>query len=131
MKKIFKWIIPALASCLFLWGAVHTCTYGTMTHFHEDAIAWYTNRMRSQQDLHAEFGYPTSNSEIILKNGISLYEFQGGLYKFIPEDDDSLIVVQNIYKKGDMSAAVWYVPLSEDSIKILDVLIWNHKWVQF
>ncbi|MDE7376353.1 MAG: hypothetical protein K2N16_05855 [Muribaculaceae bacterium] len=43
MKKIFKWIIPALASCLFLWGFVHACTYDSMTHLNDGELEWITN----------------------------------------------------------------------------------------
>jgi len=88
------------------------------------------NSIHNQEALRVEYGVPDTSNEIILKKDISLYEYQGGLYKFIPEVD-SLIIVENIYHKGNITTAVWYIPLCEDSIKVLDHLSWNNKKIQF
>lgn len=89
-----------------------------------------TNSLSSQKELLDKYGVPTSCKEIILKKDISLYEYQGSLYKFIPETD-SLYIKENIYHRGNMTIAIWYIPLSRDSIKILDNLSWNNKTIQF
>ena len=48
----------------------------------------------SDVDLINEFGNPTTVDTIVLKKGVSLYEFQGGLDKYIPQKDSLCI---NIY----------------------------------
>lgn len=89
-----------------------------------------TDSINTQMDLFNKYGIPNSCNEIILKKNVSLYEYQGGLYKFIPEKD-SISIIENIYCKGHIKTAIWYLPLCEDSIKILDMLSWDSNAINF
>lgn len=97
---------------------------------------WFSPHQKDISSIHTKdellkkFGNPTSEDTIILKHGINLYEFQGGLYKFIPKND-SLTVIESIYEKGFITTALWYEPLDSDSIRIIDNLTWNHVFTQY
>ena len=51
---------------------------------------------------------------------IDLYEYQNGLYQFIPETD-SLIVYEQIYNNGHHKKIIWLTEYGEKK-KVLDVL---------
>lgn len=89
-----------------------------------------TSSIKTQNELLKEFGEPTYVDTIFLKKDIRLYEFQGGLYKFIPEND-SMTVIQNCYKGSCITTEIWYVPLGSDSIRVIDNLSWNHIFIQY
>ena len=82
------------------------------------------------KELFNRYGPPSSCNEIILKKDISLHEYQGGLYKYIPKVD-SLSIIENVYRKGHITTIIWYLPSNQDSIKILDDLSWNNNVVHF
>ena len=59
------------------------------------------NEFYTDEEMKARLGEPDSEKMITLKPNMSidLYEYQNGLYQFIPETD-SLIVVEQIYNNG-------------------------------
>lgn len=87
--------------------------------------------INTQTDLFNQYGTPGSCNTVILKKGIFLPEYQSGLYEFMPEEGDSLTIKENMYRKGDIITAVWYLPLHEDSIKILDILSWDNSKIHY
>ena len=74
----------------------------------------------SDVDLINEFGNPTTVDTIVLKKGVSLYEFQGGLDKYIPQKD-SLCIIQYIF-----NLFVWAIG-TEKNKRIIDFLKWDKK----
>lgn len=86
--------------------------------------------IKTLHELNKDFGTPEGSSIIMLKRGISLYEFQGELYKFIPEND-SLPIIQNTYRKGRILTVIWYKEKPNDSIEIISRLSWDEDYIQF
>ncbi|MBR4590881.1 MAG: hypothetical protein IKO36_09525 [Bacteroidaceae bacterium] len=79
----------------------------------------------SDVDLINEFGNPTTVDTIVLKKGVSLYEFQGGLDKYIPQKD-SLCIIQYIFNSGTTTTAIWAIG-TEKNKRIIDFLKWDKK----
>lgn len=80
-------------------------------------------------DIIHTHGNPSRVDTIILKEGSSLYEYQGGLYKFIPSND-SLEVIEHVYIKGNISLVLWLLP-NGNKVKILDMLEWDRTKIQY
>ena len=82
----------------------------------------------SDVDLINEYDNPTSVDTIILKEGVLLYEFQGGLSKYIPPKD-SLCVVQYIFNSGTTTTAIWAI--GTENKRIIDILEWDKMEKQY
>ena len=75
------------------------------------------------------YGYPAQIDTIVLKKGISLYEYQGNLESLIPSND-SLKVIEHIYNKGNKSIAIWMLS-NGNRVKIIDILEWDKTKIQY
>ena len=89
------------------------------------------NEFYTDEEIKARLGEPDSEKMITLKPNMSidLYEYQNGLYQFIPETD-SLIVVEQIYNNGHYKKIIWLTEYGEKK-KVLDVLDYNTKTTHF
>ena len=83
----------------------------------------------SDVDLINEYDNPTFVDTITIKKGVLLYEFQGGLAKYIPPKD-SLCVVQYIFNRGTKTTAIWAIGTEKDK-RIIDLLEWNKMEKQY
>ena len=79
------------------------------------------NELYTDEEIKARLGEPVNEKMITLKPNMSidLYEYQNGLYQFIPETD-SLIVVEQIYNNGHYKKIIWLTEYGEKK-KVLDV----------
>ena len=89
------------------------------------------NGVYSDEELKNWLGAPEYEKMIVLKTdtSINLYEYQNGLYQFIP-DKDSLIVLEQGYKNGSKKKILWLTEY-EQKKKVLDVLDYNTKTTHF
>ena len=89
------------------------------------------NELYTDEEIKARLGAPDSEKMITLKPNMSidLYEYQNGLYQFIPETD-SLIVYEQIYNNGHHKKIIWLTEYGEKK-KVLDVLDYNTKTTHF
>ena len=89
------------------------------------------NEFYTDEEIKARLGEPDSEKMITLKPNMSidLYEYQNGLYQFIPETD-SLIVVEQIYNNGHYKKIIWLTEYGEKK-KVLDVLDYNSLTTHF
>ena len=89
------------------------------------------NEFYTEEEIKARLGEPDSEKMITLKPNMSidLYEYQNGLYQFIPETD-SLIVYEQIYNNGHHKKIIWLTEYGEKK-KVLDVLDYNTKTTHF
>ena len=89
------------------------------------------NEFYTDEEIKARLGEPDSEKMITLKPemSIDLYEYQNGLYQFIPETD-SLIVYEQIYNNGHHKKIIWLTEYGEKK-KVLDVLDYNTKTTHF
>ena len=89
------------------------------------------NEFYTDEEIKAGLGEPDSEKMITLKPemSIDLYEYQNGLYQFIPETD-SLIVYEQIYNNGHHKKIIWLTEYGEKN-KVLDVLDYNTKTTHF
>lgn len=89
------------------------------------------NELYTDEEIKARLGAPDNEKMITLKPNMSidLYEYQNGLYQFIPETD-SLIVVEQIYNNGHYKKIIWLTEYGEKK-KVLDVLDYNTKTTHF
>lgn len=89
------------------------------------------NELYTDEEIKARLGAPDNEKMITLKPNmlIDLYEYQNGLYQFIPETD-SLIVVEQIYNNGHYKKIIWLTEYGEKK-KVLDVLDYNTKTTHF
>ena len=80
------------------------------------------NELYTDEEIKARLGEPVNEKMITLKPNMSidLYEYQNGLYQFIPETD-SLIVYEQIYNNGHHKKIIWLTEYGEKK-KVLDVL---------
>lgn len=83
------------------------------------------NGIYSDEYLKSRLGTHEYERVIVLKpdTSISLYEYQNGLYQFIP-DKDSLIVFEQGYKNGYQKRILWLIE-HEKKKKVLDILEYN------
>ena len=89
------------------------------------------NELYTDEEIKARLGAPDNEKMITLKPNMSidLYEYQNGLYQFIPETD-SLIVYEQIYNNGHHKKIIWLTEYGEKK-KVLDVLDYNTKTTHF
>ena len=89
------------------------------------------NELYTDEEIKARLGEPVNEKMITLKPNMSidLYEYQNGLYQFIPETD-SLIVFEQIYNNGHHKKIIWLTEYGEKK-KVLDVLDYNTKTTHF
>ena len=89
------------------------------------------NELYTDEEIKARLGEPVNEKMITLKPNMSidLYEYQNGLYQFIPETD-SLIVVEQIYNNGHYKKIIWLTEYGEKK-KVLDVLDYNSLTTHF
>lgn len=89
------------------------------------------NGIYSDEELKDKLGVPEYEKKIVLKpdTSLNLYEYQNGLYQFMP-DKDSLIVLEQGYKNGSKKKIFWLIEY-EQKKKVLDVLDYNTKTTQF
>ena len=89
------------------------------------------NELYTDEEIKARLGAPDNEKMITLKPNMSidLYEYQNGLYQFIPETD-SLIVFEQIYNNGHHKKIIWLTEYGEKK-KVLDVLDYNTKTTHF
>lgn len=92
--KIWRFIIVIIAL-----GVV-----AFMFFYHKD-INTDIPDIKTLYELNKDFGKPEGSTTIMLKKGISLYEYQSDLYNYIP-DNDSLAVVQSTYRKGSFLTVI-------------------------
>lgn len=83
------------------------------------------NGVYSDEELKNRLGAPEYEKMIVLKpdTSINLYEYQNGLYYFIPEKD-SLIVFEQGYKNGSNKKILWLTGY-ENKKRVLDILEYN------
>ena len=117
--KIWRFIIVIIALGVFAF-----------MFFHHDDISTDIPDVKTLHELNKDFGKPEGSTIIMLKKGISLYEYQSDLYNYIP-DNDSLAVVQNTYRKGRILTVIWYKEKPNDSIEIISRLSWDEDYIQF
>ena len=89
------------------------------------------NGVYSDEELKSRLGSPEYEKMIVLKpdTSINLYEYQSGLYQFIP-DKDSLIVLEQGYKNGSKKKILWLTGY-ENKKRVLDILEYNPLKTQF
>lgn len=89
------------------------------------------NEFYTDEEIKARLGEPDSEKMITLKPNMSidLYEYQNGLYQFIPETD-SLIVVEQIYNNGHYKKIIWLTEYGEKK-RVMDVLDYNSQTTHF
>ena len=84
------------------------------------------NELYTDEEIKARLGEPVNEKMITLKPNMSidLYEYQNGLYQFIPE------VVEQIYNNGHYKKIIWLTEYGEKK-KVLDVLDYNSLTTHF
>ncbi|MBR4828736.1 MAG: hypothetical protein IKZ92_02920 [Muribaculaceae bacterium] len=89
------------------------------------------NGVYSDEELKDRLGAPEYEKMIVLKPDtfINLYEYQSGLYQFMPEKD-SLIVLEQGYKNGSNKKILWLTGY-ENKKRVLDILEYNPQKIQF
>ena len=89
------------------------------------------NGVYSDEELKNRLGAPEYEKMIVLKpdTSINLYEYQNGLYQFIPEKD-SLIVLEQGYKTESNKKILWLTGY-ENKKRVLDILEYNPLKTQF
>lgn len=89
------------------------------------------NEFYTDEEIKARLGEPDSEKMITLKPNMSidLYEYQNGLYQFIPETD-SLIVIEQIYKNGQYKKIIWLTEYGKKK-RVMDVLDYNSLTTHF
>lgn len=89
------------------------------------------NGVYSDEEIKSKLGAPEYERMIVLKpdTSVNLYEYQSGLYQFIPEKD-SLIVYEQGYKNGDNKRILW-LTVYENKKRVLDILEYNPLKTQF
>ena len=89
------------------------------------------NELYTDEEIKARLGAPDNEKMITLKPNMSidLYEYQNGLYQFIPETD-SLIVFEQIYNIGHHKKIIWLTEYGEKK-RVMDVLDYNSLTTHF
>lgn len=103
---------------LFVWLLISIPLYNISCNNNVIEI----NGVYSDEDIENRMGNPDFVRVIVLKpdSSLSLYEYQNGLYQFIP-NKDSLIVFEQIYKTGFKKKIIWLTEY-EKKKRVLDIL---------
>lgn len=82
-------------------------------------------------DISKSFGIPSYVDTIVLKPKMSrrLYEYQNGLFKFIP-DKDSVLVIEQTFQEQNRCTVLWLIKRN-NGMEIIDMIDWNPNKVQF
>jgi hypothetical protein len=78
------------------------------------------------EEVKSKYGEPDDFKEVILVNGISLYEYQSSLYKYMPiNKKESLEVKELRYltKSNKKNLVIWLVR-KDDTLRVIDALEW-------
>lgn len=84
----------------------------------------------SIEETKKEFGNPISSDTLNIKKESSLHEYQSGLYKFLNQDIDSTIFIENHYKaESNYQLVIWFKQVNS-KWTVIDALKW-HKSINF
>lgn len=85
----------------------------------------------AMDDISKSFGIPSYVDTIVLKPKMSrrLYEYQNGLFKFIP-DKDSVLVIEQTFQEQNRCTVLWLIKRN-NGMEIIDMIDWNPNKVQF
>jgi hypothetical protein len=89
-------------------------------------------KIQTEKELYKLLGEPDEMDTITLcpSRDISLHEYQSGLYKYIPSSD-SIDVIEARYIKKHNHQVIWYIKQTCDSIKVIDELSWDDRYVNY
>jgi hypothetical protein len=90
------------------------------------------DNVQTEKELYELLGKPNEIQTITLRanHDISLHEYQSGLYKYIPSSD-SIDVIEARYIKKHNHQVIWYIKQTCDSIKVIDELSWDDRYVNY
>lgn len=117
MRQIHRYIILAIAICCISLFTSCARDYG---------------KIKTEKELFVSVGEAAIIDTLILKSNedISLHEYQGSLYKYIPEKD-SVTIYEIRLDKTHQHQVIWYVKTTADSINVIDELSWDDRNVNY
>ena len=126
MNRSIKYII--LGSIIIVLGILCFSYFSPPPIYCDENL----NGKSTMKEVVSTYGYPDYTDTILLSHDSSLYEYQSGLYNFMPSKGSyKKIVVLTFKKHNNHIMKIWYEPADDKTINILDNLEWNPDKVQF